>query len=331
MKYGWLCAACCLVVGTWGCGASLQLTQLAAAARPSSNVTVFFTVAGPGGRAVRDLLAEDFTLYEDGQEISRARSGQTLVAPAEAAARATLLVVDMSSSARASDQQHAITLAVRDFVSQVAAHQRIGVVAFDGGRSVYELLPFSREGAAARVVQQLQAFELRDPATNFNGAVLQALTQLDQSLRESSAPLRFGTLVVFTDGTDRANRVPYQQVLDAIEASPDRIFTLGLGRDVDDTALARIGKTAYLRVEDSATLSAAFRAIAGRIADASAHPYLLSYCSPARTGHHTLSIEARVQGERGRLEYTFSADGFRPPCDPQHPAPFELSERTRRL
>ncbi|MEY4576130.1 MAG: hypothetical protein RL701_833, partial [Pseudomonadota bacterium] len=128
-------------------------------------------------------------------------------------------------------------------------------------------------------------------------------------------------LVVFTDGTDRANRVPYQQVIDAVEASPYRVYTLGLGREVDDSMLSRFGKTGYLRVEESATLDAAFRELAERIVRFAARQYLLSYCSPARDGTHLLSIEAfsRAHAAHGQLELPFNAERFGPGCDATQP------------
>jgi hypothetical protein len=251
-----------------------------------------------------------------------------LVDPALAATHSTLLLVDMGTSARAGDQLESITRAVRDFVRQVSSAERVAVYAFDGARSVYEILPFAAQGGAAlHALQRLRTFEMRDPATNLNGAVLQSLSELDRELRESSAPLHFGTLVLFTDGSDRANRVPYQQVIDAIEASPNRVYALGMGHEVDDSMLSRLGKNAYLRIEDTETLGVAFQQIAEQIVRFARRQYVLSYCSEARPGPHVLGIEASFAGERGRLVLPFTARPDGSACDSAHPTPLDSSAR----
>lgn len=336
MKRLLLCVHASCVIAGYGCGSSLELTRWAAAARPSGNVTVFFTVDDAAGRPVTDLRPQDLALYEDGKQLSATESRQTMVPPSQLAAHDVLLVLDMSTSARASDQQAAITLAVRDFVARVGAKQRVAVYAFDGGRSVYELLPFGSAGdAAARVVERLHAFEMRDPSTNLHGAVLQTLGLLDASLRASRSVLRFGTLVVFTEGTDRGNRVPYQQVIDAVEASPDKVYTLGMGREVDDSALARIGKTGYLRVEDSVTLAVAFRELADQLTADVGRQYVVSYCSAAGAGEHALTLEARRHGSAGQLSYEFQNESGgaapAPACDAESPQAFDANDRSSRL
>ncbi|MEY4579194.1 MAG: hypothetical protein RL701_3897, partial [Pseudomonadota bacterium] len=229
-----LCLLACLCSAA--CASNLKLTRIASAARAPGNVAVFFSVDTADGEPVTDLAVSDLRISEDGEPLSLARTQQTLLDDDRAAAHATVLIVDMSTSARGSDLQHAITLAVSAFVNRVKTQQRVAVYAFDGGRFVYEILPFAGPASEADVTAalngRLRAFETHDPATNLNGALLLGLSHLDDGLRVAHAPRRFGNLVVFTDGTDRANRVPYQQVIDAVEASPYRVYTLGLGREV---------------------------------------------------------------------------------------------------
>jgi hypothetical protein len=95
--------------------------------------------------------------------------------------------------------------------------------------------------------------------------------------------------------------------------------------------LARIGKSGYIRVEDSAASLDAFHEIGARIVRYTRHYYLLSYCSPSRAGDHKVTIEAVSDGHRGKLDYEFNADGFGPACDPSRPPPFDTSGKSRRL
>ena len=309
----------------------LRGTRLEAAAHPPSNVAVFFSVDDWAGEPIADLLASDFNIYEDDKIVSLDESRQTIVNPQIAAAHYTLLLVDMSASVTASDQLGAIIAAASEFVAQVEPYQRVAVYAFDGSKNLYEVLPFSSAPRGSQALAGLQSFQSRDPSTNLNGALLQALSELDKAVDRANAPLRFGTLVVFTDGTDRANRVPFQQMADAIEATSDQVYALGVGHEIDDSTLARIGKTGYIRVEDSAASRSAFREIADRIVRFTRHYYLLSYCSPARAGKHRVGIEAKHDGAHGFLDYDFDAEGFGPDCDPTRPPPFDTSGRTRKL
>ena len=333
MKLFALCAVLGVLVALGGCASSLKLGRIEAAYRKPSNVAVFFSVDDHKGEPVADLLASDFNIYEDDKLVSVDESRQTIVNPEIAAMHYTLLLVDMSASVTASDQVQRITAAANEFIAKVEKYQRVAVYAFDGSKTLYEITPFAPPGSTQSVqgVAALESFRTRDPSTNLNGAVVQALDQLDTTLAHSTVPLRFGTLVVFTDGTDRADRVPLQQMVDAVEGSEHAIYAIGVGHEIDDSTLSRIGKSGYIRVEDSAALGNAFTQIGERIVGFTRRYYLLSYCSPARAGKHKVTVEATTKKGKGRLDYDFNAAGFEPNCDPNRPPPFDTSGRSRKV
>lgn len=314
-----------------GCAAGLKLTRIEAASNKPSNVAVFFTVDREK-EPVADLLASDFRIYEDDKLVSVNESRQTIVNPQLASAHYTLLLVDMSASVSASEQMNDIAAAAIQFVGQVGKQQRVAVYAFDGSKNLYQISAFTpTEQQTAHGLNSLATFQSRDPSTNLNGAVVQALEELDKALRATDVPLRFGTLVVFTDGTDRANRVPLQEMVDAVEASPHAVYAIGVGNEIDDSTLSRVGKSGYIRVEDSAASAAAFNEIGDRIVRFTQRYYLLSYCSPSRAGKHKVTVEAVSEGDTGRLDYDFDADGFGPNCDPNKPPPFDTTGKTRKM
>jgi hypothetical protein len=313
------------------CGGGLRLTKIEAAHRKPSNVGVFFAVDDHDGEPVADLLASDFNIYEDDKLVSVDESRQTIINPEIAAVHHTLLLVDMSASVTASDQVAQIVEAANHFASRVEQYQRLAVYAFDGSKTIYEITPFAEPGkATANGINALTSFQTRDPSTNLNGAIEQALVELDKAQARSTVPLRFGTLVVFTDGTDRAGRVPLQQVLDAVEGSEHAVYAIGVGHEIDDSTLSRIGKSGYIRVEDSSALTKAFDQIGDRIVRYTRRYYLLSYCSPARAGKHKVTVEAVTKKARGKLDYPFDASGFGPDCDPNRPPPFDTSGKSKR-
>jgi hypothetical protein len=313
-----------------GCGGGLELNLVEAAYQRPSNVAVYFTVDTWGGDPVAGLEATDFRIYEDGSLVSIDESQQTIINPEVAAEHYTLLLVDMSGSVTESDQVPLIVQAATDFTSTLESHQKVAVYAFDGSEDIHAMQPFTGSaGASSAGVSRLGSYRSRDPSTNLHGALVQASAELDQALQRSQTPLKFGTIVVFTDGTDRASRVTMDEALDALDTTGFDVFAIGVGNEIDEGTLSTIGYNGYVLVQDSAAITEAFRAVSEQIIAATQRFYLLSYCSPARAGEHEVTIEAVTEGGSGSLTYVFDATGFGPNCNPDRPPPFDTSGRRR--
>jgi hypothetical protein len=153
------------------------------------------------------------------------------------------------------------------------------------------------------------------------------LAELDKAVRRAPKPVRFATLVVFTDGMDRVHRVPARQVSDAVDATPHSVYTVGVGRDLDDAVLARIGKTGYVRVGEGASAVAAFRELAYQIVRTTLRYHLLSYCSELRGGQHVVDIAIDSPRGVGQLTFALDASGFTPGCDTRLLPSFTLRDR----
>jgi hypothetical protein len=320
------------LIAAGGCAhRGLQLTMIDSSVRKPSNVAVFFAVDSSDGEPVPGLTAESFRIYEDDGLVSIHESKQTILNPEIAVASYTLLLIDMSGSVTESGDVPTIVAAAGSFADLVGKYQEVAVYAFDGRKEIVPLSGFSRNpGAIHAGIGRLDSFQSRDPSTNLNGAVMQGLEVLDRQLRRATVPIRFGTLVVFTDGTDRAGRVQREPLYDAIEASPHDIFVIGVGSEVDDGELGSIGRSGVVVSKDRKDISSAFEDAARKVEAASKRYYLLGYCSPARAGVHEVRIEAIHQGKSGDLTYEFNADGFRAPCDPNQPPAFRIKGRVRR-
>src|SRR5262249_45762356 len=158
----------------------------------------------------------------------------------------------------------------------------------------------------------------RDPSTNLNGAVVQGLQRLKTDLERDQRPLKFGTLVVFSDGADRAARISREDMRTAI-ADPAydhfELFAIGIGdpAELEQAKLSEIGRDGTEQGADRAKVKDAFDRIAGKIESHSKRFYLLSYCTPARSGDHVVRIEINDEKiGKGSLEYSFQATGFGP-------------------
>ncbi len=314
-----------------GCGGSgLRLSLIDASAQRPSNVAVYFTVDTSGGDPVAGLEATSFRIYEDGHLVSIHESKQTILNPEVAAAHYTLLLVDMSGSVTESGDVPTIVAAAASFGDKVGKYQTVGVYAFDGRREIVPIAGFTGSSRALRgSVDRLRTFRSRDPSTNLNGAVVQALGILDRRLARSRVPLRFGTLVVFTDGSDRAARVKKETLHNILDNSAHDVFVIGVGAEIDESELRAIGRSGAIMTKKRDEIASAFAQAADRIEAFSQRYYLLGYCSPARAGKHVVRIEASAGGKRGSLTYEFDARKFGPRCNPKKRPAFDVRRPKR--
>ena len=308
------------VLWTAGCGLKLQMVD--ASVRKPSNVAVYFTVDTHNNQPVANLTPQDFRIYEDKQPVSILESKQTILQPEVAAIHYTLLLVDMSGSVVDSGDMPALIEAASSFGERVGPYQKVAVYSFDGSPHLTPVVPFG--GNVRGGIASLATKRPRDPSTNLNGAVIEGTRLLAQQMERAPVPLRFGTLVVFTDGTDRAHRASPEDVDNALNNAGFETYVIGAGQEVDRSQLSRIGRSGTFASQNPGDVKKGFDEIGARIEAASRRFYLLSYCSPSRAGEHEVEIEANAAGSSGRIAYTFNANGFGPNCDPKQKPAFDV-------
>lgn len=346
-----------------GCGGGLTLARVNSAEEKPNNVWVFFTVK-EGEEPVGGLTEENFEIYEDDKLVSKSESQQKILNPEVAAVSYTLLLLDMSGSVTEDEGANELVDAALEFTERVGKSQKVAVYAFDGAEDIHPVVRFTEQkGTVEGGLEGLRSYKAQDPSTNLNGAVVSGLSTLKEELDKDPKPLKFGTLVVFSDGTDRAARVSEEEMREATRDEAYEhyeMFAVGLGTEMDKKTLDTIGQDGSEQVDDQAKLSEAFDRIASRIEAHMKRFYLLSYCTPARKGEHKVRIVAKTDGSSkqasggssewgvgddvdppsdkekkkgkknknlsGSLEYTFSADDFGPPptCDPERKPNFKL-------
>lgn len=314
-----------------GCARGLQVTRINSSQKKPNNVWVFFTVERKE-EPVAGLTAEDFKIYEDDELVSAFESKQVIQNPQVAAVMYTLLLIDMSGSVTESGQADTLVDAAQLFSERVGKHQKVGVYAFDGAEEIHSVVPFTEtQGSVEGGLEGLRTYKPKDPSTNLNGAVVQGLAKLKEALDKDEKPLKFGTLVVFSDGTDRAARVSEEEMrreIDRQDYENYELFAIGVGGEIKKEELEQIGRDGSELVSDQAKVREAFDKVAARIESHMKRFYLLSYCTPARNGAHRVRIEAEQEGKKGSLEYAFDAAGFGPPpeCDPERKPDFDLEQ-----
>jgi hypothetical protein len=309
------------LLATSGC-ATLKPQLVDANVQKPSNVAVYFTVDTWRGDPVPGLTAEQFHIYEDDKLVSPFESKQTILNPEVAAMHYTLLLMDMSGSVTQSGSLPTLEAAASRFTERVGQYQQTAIYAFDGRPEIVPIRGFSGGHAG---VGSLGGFHSRDPSTNLNGAVVEASKVLEKQLERSPVPLRFGTLVVFTDGTDHAHRVSREDLARTLDGVNFEVFVIGVGAEIDEHELKAIGRSGAALSKDPSKVGTSFDQVAARIEGYSKRFYLLSYCSPARAGEHELKVEPfSSDGKHGSLTYHFKADGFGPNCDPNRKPSFDI-------
>lgn len=299
----------------------------AASVQKPSNVVVFFSVTEPGGKPAGGLMADAFRIYEDEGFISPFESKQTILNPEVAVSHHALLLIDLSGSITESGSTPELIRASSSFADRMlrSGHTELAVYGFDGAADLHRVVDFTKNSARVRSsIESLSGFKPRDPSTNLNGAVVKGLQMLEKKAATGKQPIRFATLVVFTDGTDRAHRVTAAQMYNALRDAAVNVYAIGVGQEISPGDLSQLGTSGYAKANDPTRLAAAFEKIAAEIEGEARKFYLFSYCSPARAGKHTLRIEANKGDLRGSLRYDFDAEGFRAPCDPNQKPSFSI-------
>ena len=152
---------------------------------------------------------------------------------------------------------------------KVGKSQKVGVYAFDGSDKLEKIVGFTEaEGSVDAGLERMRTYKGKDPSTNLHGAVIEGLKELERELDKDKRPLKFGTLVTFTDGTDRANRYTKDQMREEIRKKNYDNYeklAIGVGADIGEGDLGEVGPDGTELVADKAKLKDAFDKIADRI------------------------------------------------------------------
>jgi hypothetical protein len=309
-----------------------------------SKISLLFRVDTCGGAPVSGLDASAFTLQEDGRTVSRYESQQRVQPRGQQFHFDSVVLLDLSGSVLRSGDFAALDEAASRYLTAVLAaggdSHRVALMTFDGRPQPQLVVDFTTDLAALLAgLHSLSTAECSantecagfadrrtcagwrcvDDSTNLNGAVVAALDTLEARLALKDVPWRDAALVLFTDGTDQAGRLSAQVALDRAQKTKVHLFSVGLGTELDATALAAFGRDGAFSIRRADQLTATFETVAARIDALANRFYLLEYCSPRRGGAHTLKLLAQVDAPGGPLvgglSGEFDATGFTSGCD----------------
>jgi hypothetical protein len=180
----------------------------------------------------------------------------------------TMLLLDVSGSITESGSADSLVDAATLFTDRVGKSQKVGVYAFDGEKEIRRWCRSPRRRARRGGLEGLRTYKPKDPSTNLHGAVIEGLKELKKQLDKEKKPLKFGTLVVFSDGTDRAARFSRDEMKDELnkdEYADYEMYAIGVGAEIKKAGLGDIGRDGTELATDQAEVKTAFERVADRI------------------------------------------------------------------
>jgi uncharacterized protein YegL len=258
----------------------------------------------------------DFVVEEDGSGISSFESGAAVVRDDSSFQQAVVIMLDVSGSVLGNLPE--LKTAAKGLVAGLSRQPRVALYTFDGRAEPELRADFTTDLLRVGAAIDLIPAERIDTSTNLNGAVVKGVRRLEE-LRvsvEASGVLYAGALAIFTDGTDRAARVTEVSAIDAVADSQVSVFAIGLGAEIDEPYLRKLGKSGDVAlVQDLGRLDDAFAEVGQSISELANSYYVLAYCSPSRANTHELSLS--LPGYAGSWQGSFDASGFEGGCTPE--------------
>ncbi len=299
---------------------------------PPSRVSVFFKVETKNGKPVSGLTEENFVIYEKGRNddeprlISQDEASRIISDNSVVFQNKSILLLDLSGSVL-NNSLDALKTGANEFVENVLGNEgntstSIGIWWFDGKDAIHNLIDFTNnKDDLQAAINSIDPSLPNDSSTDLFGAVLKSTELAKVQLQESQSQgvLAAVSIIVFTDGTDQAARYSREEAYAAVDNAPKEInyYTIGLGNEIDETVLKRIGKTSHVFASDISALQAKFEEIAQLVHDAANSFYLFEYCTPKRNGSGINELHIVVQKDKkeGTKITTFDATGFTNDCD----------------
>jgi Mg-chelatase subunit ChlD len=312
-----LLALSALVLLLSGCSTCPKVERLDATADEPALIQVLFSVQCRG-EPVTTLSASDLTLFEDGEEVSRAEADWQLDQVNAVLETYTLLLIDVSASIIGDGTIDTAREVAKDFARDVVDQgQLVSVAIFDGAELIRTVIDFTDDHQAlVDAIDGIDADDQQDPSTNLNGAIVQGLEVLDTIVSpDVEAELEsVASLVVFTDGVDLAGRTSDSKARSEVNSSDHHVFIVGLVDEEEAGELEELAKDGFFQASDPDTLSDSFGDLVDDLVAEVGKFYRLTYCSPLRSPRTTLRIQVGWDGGSDTISYSYPTREFGAGC-----------------
>lgn len=224
----------------------------------------------------------------------------------------TILLIDNSSSISFADLA-VIKSAAKIVVDKMFEEQEIAIYSFSGTHNL--VANFTGKSAANQVSLKnaIDSIVRGSPTTNLYGSMLAMLNLTEWRESFSQAGIETGFLVVLTDGQDTSGAVTEASVIAKRNFDEKRIYTIGLGANIDTASLNRLQNTNLpLAAANSSKLAEVFEQVQDDIIDLANSFYWVNYSSPKRLPDQSLPPAERLRRleVKVHLNTNFASDGI---------------------
>jgi hypothetical protein len=275
-------------------------------------------------------LTQDINDNSGPRAISLAESKQNVFPLKQSLGSVNLLLLDMSPSVtNSSETVSKLAEAAKGYVDAIfkasaqaitGTETKLGIYWFDGSPQIQPLVEFTAD--KDRILKDLGlilSIKGSDNSTNLRGAIVEGSKTIrnarNQLKLEKNLAEALATMVVFTDGTDQANRIDeraVQQELLNARSESIAIQTIGLSTsEVDNRTLRAYGPDGAEVASNTSSLASAFTRQAEVSLQKANSFYSIRYCSPLRRGKAILGITVVGNFGQGKVDdLEFVADNF---------------------
>lgn len=197
--------------------------------------------------------------------------------------------------------------------SKLAPNQYVSLYTFDS--SVEAVAEKTQD--TAELISALDDIVIGSPSTNLYGAIQAGVSAWENEI--TLQQVSYGSLILFTDGSDTSSLVSKDDALEAAENKD--VYFIAVGQDADTSDLESFTTSNNIfELESFDELSQAVEDTFTRMQTFEDGLYILSYATPRRAGDHTLTIEAiddyRCDTAISEYETTrLNSDGVVEGCD----------------
>lgn len=320
-------------IGT-GCGKKgggsngITVDLIEATTELPAKVRLFFQVDLGEETNFRALTESDFEIYENNLLISSLESQAKVQNEVGSYLFSSILLLDLSGSVLNGDALPRVKDATVNYIENVMpittdsdyGAREMAVYWFDGEEDIHLLAPFTIDrNAIIDSVRAITSEISNDNSTNLNGAVIQGLFELEARISDRNQDPRLSTagmMLVFSDGADQAGRATEDAAISAVESLTNQysVYTIGLGSEIDERFLTRVGREGFQLAVNSFDLNQAFLDMAREVDETADSYIVLEYCSPKRSGDHKIELRVTFEERVGRITTEFNAAGFTGGC-----------------
>jgi sugar lactone lactonase YvrE len=284
-----------------------------------SYVNVIYQLKDTNGNGInlpRELFDQANTIFqvkENGSAISPTESFAQVKKIDQVPAKVrTILLLDNSFSVGAN--LPTIKTAAKALVDSMFDQQEIAVYSFSGGYTLIKDFTSKSTTNQQALKTAIDTINLGSPSTDLYGTII-AMLNLPQWVESFSlAGIQTGFLIVLTDGSDTAGQATLDEVTTLRDAVQKKIFTVGLGAEIDTNALIKLGNAGYKPAAQVSAVATNFAAIQNSIVDSANSYYWLNYASPKRGNfNRTLTVGLTNNanlGANSTLTYIFNSSSF---------------------